>query len=937
MSEHINLIPSRIKNAAVGGHVAGTEDIIDDTLNKTQQQINTSFQAAIEGILALIPSAATALNQLADKAFVNSSIATDSATFRDTYNLVSDLSLAVDATHAQIATALLTAISTADNNDYAFVQIPTSADTPTEIRVTERYKFNGTAWAYEYDLNNSGFTAAQWAAINSGITLALVTKLGALPTASELAQALNGKQNTLTFDSAPVSGSQNPVYSGGLYTLFAAIDAKMPSAASASNKLVDENRLAAYVAAIIGALDASYNVTSTDGHVSVNITQADGVITSLQVLTSDIASATALTALGTRVTQAEVDIVALQNAYAAIQGQSVPQVIQPSDTWPVANPSQTVIYRVIDRENTPPTYYCDYMWDGNGTTLADFILMGKFDNAIDDAPTSRSNNLANSGGIYNYPYDRVFARNLPLYPNTDHNWFSGSGFMSIIVPVDSINGSNVKITAGASRCTYSLLTNMPTESDVFGTPFSTVTTDAQQYVAAGETKEVLTYNGCQCLCIVVLEGGSNISPSSVIVDGTDIMQNIDNLIRQNNAGLLNVGKKGSYLSRLFPNNNGIWYKNEYTRSVVIPCGAGVPFKIIRKDKQIIYTILSDLPNGSTSGNMNYVSDSAMMSGNNCVEGITPENTRSILVLTHSVGASDDYTPEHIFVDGIDYSTTMLSQMSSIQKSIEKVFTVGKTGSEDFNSLLEGVLTATMYKNSKLFVGDGTYNLKDEFEDYYGSNFFTSFDSNSPRGLILKNGIQVYFGKNTKVTFNYDGDNNDVKTLFSPFNSGGGGFLIDGANVECSNCRYAFHDELVAVEDSYKNVYHNCHFYKDNRNNAAWPYVSIIGGGLGRHGYIEVSNCVFDYEEIEEGVVIPIVSWHNCGVDDLTIQSRLHITGNFFSKKGTFRMGWIGTSELMTTAYVSNNSLGGAMINSQESSSSTVENTEIVEWNNIIRS
>ena len=359
---------------------------------------DTLLQSAIEGILALIPSAATALNQLADKAFVNSSVATATATFRGTWNLVSDLNLEIDATHADIAAALLTAISTADNNDYAFVQIPTSADTPTEIRVTERYKFNGTAWAYEYDLNNSGFTAAQWAAINSGITIALVQKLGALPTASELATALAGKQNTLTFDYAPAQGSQNPVYSGGLYTLFAAIDAKMPSAASASNKLVDENRLAAYVATIIGALDASYNVTSTDGHVSVNITQADGAITALQVLTNDIASATALTALGTRVSQNEVDIAALQALYKSLQ-QSAPQVIRHSDTWPVDNPSQTVIYRVIDRENTPPTYYCDYMWDGNGTTLADFILMAKYNNAIDAVPTAGSTNLVESGGI----------------------------------------------------------------------------------------------------------------------------------------------------------------------------------------------------------------------------------------------------------------------------------------------------------------------------------------------------------------------------------------------------------------------------------------------------------------------------------------------------------------------------------------------------------
>jgi hypothetical protein len=153
--------------------------------------------AALEAVTDLIPEAASSSNQLADKAFVNSSISTATATFRGTYNLVSDLLLTVSATQSQIATALGTAISTADNNDYAFVQIPTADATPTEIARVERYKYNGSAWAFEYALNNSGFTAAQWAALNSGITSGLVSKLSALPTNTELTNLLAGKQPTI--------------------------------------------------------------------------------------------------------------------------------------------------------------------------------------------------------------------------------------------------------------------------------------------------------------------------------------------------------------------------------------------------------------------------------------------------------------------------------------------------------------------------------------------------------------------------------------------------------------------------------------------------------------------------------------------------------------------------------------------------------------------
>lgn len=40
MTEKKSYIPSRLKNASVGGHVAGAADIIDDALNKTQEEIN---------------------------------------------------------------------------------------------------------------------------------------------------------------------------------------------------------------------------------------------------------------------------------------------------------------------------------------------------------------------------------------------------------------------------------------------------------------------------------------------------------------------------------------------------------------------------------------------------------------------------------------------------------------------------------------------------------------------------------------------------------------------------------------------------------------------------------------------------------------------------------------------------------------------------------
>ena len=168
-------------------------------------QIASWVNGKIELVKAYFPSqAAPTTNQLADKAFVNSSIATATATFRGTYNAVSTLGLQTlpsdpDQLHAAVVAALTYYLDSlqpsvvADNNDYVFVQIPTAVATPNEIACIEKYKFNGTAWAFEYELNNSGFTASQWAAINSGATLELIGKLSALPTNTELTTLLGGK------------------------------------------------------------------------------------------------------------------------------------------------------------------------------------------------------------------------------------------------------------------------------------------------------------------------------------------------------------------------------------------------------------------------------------------------------------------------------------------------------------------------------------------------------------------------------------------------------------------------------------------------------------------------------------------------------------------------------------------------------------------------
>ena len=167
------------------------------------EQIGTN-EGNISTIQGLIPNDATTENQLASKDFVNSSISTNTAYFRGTYNIVTDLGLTTSATTSQVATALATKMAslsiTPTNNDYCFVSYPNAID-PTQFDKYDRYKYNGEllSWEYEYTLNNSSFTALQWAAINSEITNGLVVDL----------QDLLAGNKTKTINNASIIGTGN--------------------------------------------------------------------------------------------------------------------------------------------------------------------------------------------------------------------------------------------------------------------------------------------------------------------------------------------------------------------------------------------------------------------------------------------------------------------------------------------------------------------------------------------------------------------------------------------------------------------------------------------------------------------------------------------------------------------------------------------------------
>ena len=109
--------------------------------------------------------------------YVSSAVATATATFLGNFTLA-ELGLTYPATEQQITAALAShtwpAGTTVDNNDYVYVEIQNPQTTGVDDSV-QRFKYNGTVWAYEYTLNNSSFTSGEVDALESGIN---ATKVG---------------------------------------------------------------------------------------------------------------------------------------------------------------------------------------------------------------------------------------------------------------------------------------------------------------------------------------------------------------------------------------------------------------------------------------------------------------------------------------------------------------------------------------------------------------------------------------------------------------------------------------------------------------------------------------------------------------------------------------------------------------------------------------
>ena len=170
-------------------HVHPTDTSREDIANKTTVVLGTSDSK--------YPT---------DKAvaeFVNSSIATNTATYISNNG--------GPFTSVEQLNAYTGAVT---NNDYAFVTGIDSEGNTYYDRYKATVNDSSVTWSLEYRLNNSSFTAAQWSAINSGITSALVAKIhehGNKAVLDGITSDDVGSWNS-KMDRQTVGGATEPVY-----------------------------------------------------------------------------------------------------------------------------------------------------------------------------------------------------------------------------------------------------------------------------------------------------------------------------------------------------------------------------------------------------------------------------------------------------------------------------------------------------------------------------------------------------------------------------------------------------------------------------------------------------------------------------------------------------------------------------------------------------
>lgn len=232
----------------------------------------------------------------------------------------------------------------------------------------------------------------------------------------------------------------------------------------------------------------------------------------------------------------------------------------------------------------------------------------------------------------------------------------------------------------------------------------------------------------------------------------------------------------------------------------------------------------------------------------------------------------------------------------VKKEAEKGY-VARVGAGYAYSSILGALKGTP-DYVELMLTDPVYNVYQEYLDYYGASFWDDYTGYAGQtdmftaGLWLTGNRKIKGTGSNKVRFQYDGNNNAVKTDFALF-----AFYPQYSTVEISDFTMLFSGIRYAVHDDFAPI--NAHIIMDGIVFDGTPYSSaVIGAGLGINSTYIIRNCVF----LGNSKIYDI-SYHGSTNALTTNRCKIYVSNCYGSKTCAFR--WYGPSELTSDCIVNN--------------------------------
>ena len=238
-----------------------------------------------------------------------------------------------------------------------------------------------------------------------------------------------------------------------------------------------------------------------------------------------------------------------------------------------------------------------------------------------------------------------------------------------------------------------------------------------------------------------------------------------------------------------------------------------------------------------------------------------DNAKTAIVASNDNAISEyTYTVEencYAWVSGRvnETAATVINQQSKLlqlvstliekQENGKKKYVVGKGG--DFESFTQALSTLKDDSSQKtIYIKQGTYNI---FDEIGGANFINTIDETTANwrdvNFVVPPNTEIIGQGNVKLEFNPTDEeikNGKMAFLFSPLNVSGS-CRIENIEINCSNCRYAIHDESsgLAIYDDTIHEYVNV---RARKKKTTYGLAQVFGSGLGARSRWYFESCEF---------------------------------------------------------------------------------------------